>query len=89
MNIDFNSALNANRIAAADLAGAQEIAAGKSDQLKSGGLSGPSLTVTERQLTGLEAIDEHDDADLRKDDALGRLVLSAFDLKPPDAPEFI
>lgn len=89
MDIDLNTALNANRVASANFAGAQEIVSDKSEQLKGGGILGPALTVTERQLTGLEALDEYADADLRRNDSLGKLVLSAFDLKAPETPEFI
>lgn len=89
MDIDLNTTLSANRIAAAGFAGVQDIAAEKSDQLKGGGIFGPALTVTERQMTGLEALDELGEADLRRDDPLGKLVLSAFDFKAPDAPDFI
>ncbi|MBE6396968.1 MAG: hypothetical protein E7046_08175 [Lentisphaerae bacterium] len=89
MDIDLNTALNANRAVDARFADAHEIVSDKSAQLKGGEMLGPALTVTERQLTGLEVFDEHADDDLRRDDPLGKLVLSAFDLKAPDVPEFI
>ena len=89
MNIDLNTSLSANRLASANFEQAQDVSAAKSDQLKEGGLRGPSLTITEKQLTGLEPLDDRAEADLRRDDALGKLVMSAFDLRPPESPEFV
>lgn len=89
MDINPKIDFNANRVASAGFTDAQGGVAAKSDQLEAGWMSGPALVVTEREPTGLESLDEHADADLRKDDPLGRLVLSAFDFKAPEVPEFI
>ena len=89
MDINLDTSLYAARLASASFEQAQDVSAAKSDMLKGGGIHGPALTVTEKQLTGLEALDDNFEADLRRDDALGKLVMSAFDLKPPEAPEFV
>ena len=89
MDINLNTALNADRVSTVDVDDAEKIISAKPDQLRDGGIFGPALTVTERQLTGLEAFEESEGVDLRRDDPLGKLVLSAFDLKPPESPEFI
>ena len=39
-------------------------------------------------LRGSEPVTEVPDAELRRDDALGRLVSSVFNLPPPPMPEF-
>ena len=89
MDINLDTSLYAARLASASFEQAQDVSAAKSDMLKGGGINGPALTVTEKQLTGLEALDDNFEADLRRDDALGKLVMSAFDFKPPEAPEFV
>ena len=89
MDINLDTSLYAARLASASFEQAQDVSAAKSDMLKGGGINGPALTVTEKQLTGLEALDDNLEADLRRDDALGKLVMSAFDFKPPEAPEFV
>ena len=89
MDINLDTSLYAARLASASFEQAQDVSAAKSDMLKGGGIHGPALTVTEKQLTGLEAFDDNFEADLRRDDALGKLVMSAFDFKPPEAPEFV
>ena len=89
MNVDLNTSFNANKLASASFEQAQDVSAAKSDMLKGGGILGPALTITEKQLTGIEALDDNFEADLLRDDALGKLVMSAFDLKPPEAPEFV
>lgn len=89
MDISLDTSFRANKLASASFEQAQDISAAKSDMLKDGGIRGPALTVTEKQLTGLEALDDNSEADLRRDDALGKLVMSAFDLKAPEAPEFV
>ena len=89
MDINLDTSLYAARLASASFEQAQDVSAAKSDMLKGGGINGPALTVTEKQLTGLEALDDNFEADLRRDDALGKLVMSAFDFKLPEAPEFV
>ena len=89
MDISLDTSFRANKLASASFEQVQDISAAKSDMLKGGGIHGPALTVTEKQLTGLEALDDNSEADLRRDDALGKLVMSAFDLKAPEVPEFV
>ena len=89
MDINLDTSLYAARLASASFEQAQDVSAAKSDMLKGGGIHGPALTITEKQLTGLEALDDNFEADLRRDDALGKLVMTAFDFKPPEAPEFV
>ena len=89
MNISLDTSLRANKLASASFEQGQNVSAAKSDMLKGGGIHGPALTITEKQLTGLETPDDISEADLRRDDALGELVMSAFDLKAPEIPEFV
>ena len=89
MDIYLNANSGVNRAANTGLSSVQEAIAEKSDELKGGGIHGPALTVTERQLTGLEALDEYEEVDLRRDDTLGKLVMAAFDLKAPEIPDFV
>lgn len=89
MDINLDTSLYTARLASASFEQAQDVSTAKSDMLKGGGINGPALTVTEKQLTGLEALDDNFEADLRRDDALGKLVMTAFDFKPPESPEFV
>jgi hypothetical protein len=89
MNVSLDTSFRANKLASAGFEQTQDISAAKSDMLKAGGIYGPALTITEKQLTGMEALDDNFEADLRRDDALGKLVMSVFDFKPPEAPEFV
>jgi hypothetical protein len=88
INLNPRTGLN-DRIAPVDFTGGQAVSAALVKQEDAGGLRGPSLVVTERPVTGLEALESDAELDLRRDDRLGSLVMSAFDLKPPEAPEFI
>ena len=50
-----------------------------------------NLEITTRAggLVDAEPVAEVSDADLRRDDALGKLVNAAFDLPPPPMPSFV
>ena len=48
----------------------------------------PALTVTDAPLSGTDAVKPISDADLDKNDALGRLFNAAFNLPPPPMPAF-
>ena len=89
MEINLNHPVGFNRIAPADFAGDLEVPSAIADTEDASGLRGPSLVVTERQLAGMEALEADAEVDLSRDDRLGSLVMSAFDLKPPESPEFV
>ena len=89
MNIDFNPYVAANRPISSDLDQMQEVDAAKYEQVMDSVIRGPSLVVTD-SLPGV-AVDELEfgnDNPVRDDD-LGILVKSAFDLKPPEVPDFV
>ena len=89
MDINLNRIFNANQLGAADFDQLQDADAVKSVQQDAGGIYGPSLVVTD-SLPGV-AVDELEfgnDNPVRDDD-LGILVKSAFDLTPPDVPNFV
>ena len=89
MDINLNRIFNANQLGAADFDQLQDADAVKSIQQDAGGIYGPSLVVTD-SLPGV-AVDELEfgnDNPVRDDD-LGMLVKSAFDLTPPDVPNFV
>ena len=89
MDISLNRIFNANQLGAADFDQLQDADAVKSVQQDAGGIYGPSLVVTD-SLPGV-AVDELEfgnDNPVRDDD-LGILVKSAFDLTPPDVPNFV
>ena len=89
MDINLNRIFNANQLGAADFDQLQDADAVKSIQQDAGGIYGPSLVVTD-SLPGV-AVDELEfgnDNPVRDDD-LGILVKSAFDLTPPDVPNFV
>ena len=89
MDINLNRIFNANQLGAADFDQLQDADAVKSIQQDAGGIYGPSLVVTD-SLPGV-AVDELEfgnDNPVRDDD-LGILVKSAFDLKPPEVPDFV
>ena len=90
MNIDTNHIVAANRSVAADFEQLQEVSAAKSGQLEAGGIFGPSLIVTE-PLPEVAAymVGDIDERDPVRDDTLGKMVKSAFDLMPPDVPDFV
>ena len=89
MNIDFNPYVAANRTISSDFDQMQEVDAAKYEQVMDSVIRGPSLVVTD-SLPGV-AVDELEfgnDNPVRDDD-LGILVKSAFDLKPPEVPDFV
>jgi hypothetical protein len=89
MNIDFNPYVAANRPISSDFDQMQEVDAAKYEQVMDSVIRGPSLVVTD-SLPGA-AVDELEfgnDNPVRDDD-LGILVKSAFDLKPPEVPDFV
>ena len=89
MDINLNRIFNANQLGAADFDQLQDADAVKSVQQDAGGIYGPSLVVTD-SLPGV-AVDELEfgnDNPVRDDD-LGKMVKSAFDLTPPDVPNFV
>jgi hypothetical protein len=89
MDINLNRIFNANQLGAADFDQLQDADAVKSIQQDAGGIYGPSLVVTDSQPNmAVEAFEDEDYAPVRDDD-LGKMVKSAFDLTPPDVPNFI
>lgn len=89
MNVNFNPYVAANRPVLSDFDRLQDVDAAKCGQLNTGVIRGPSLVVTDA-LSGV-AIDgiEYEACDPVRDDDMGKLVKSAFDLKPPDVPNFV
>ncbi|MBR2982833.1 MAG: hypothetical protein IKC80_06340 [Kiritimatiellae bacterium] len=87
MNIDLDSSLRLSRLSAADAVAAGDAPSkkGVKDALR---LEGTALTVTEQERLPPGAGEMEDD-DLRRDDALGKLVVSAFDFQPPEMPAFV
>ena len=88
MNINLNAQLNMRRV---DAAGVNKPAEGvaQPESAKRADFFGSSLTVTTSKATKADALDETGDLDLRRDDDLGRLVMAAFDFKPPEMPDFV
>lgn len=90
MNINLNSNISVNRPAVADFEHLQEVDVAKADQFKAGGIYGPSLVVTESLPEVGDYVAEHlDERNPVRDDNLGKLVKSAFDLLPPEVPNFV
>ena len=89
MNVNFNPYVSANRPVTADFDQLPDVDAAISGQIDAGGIRGPSLVVTD-SLPGV-AVDELEfgNDDPVRDDDLGMLVKSAFDLKPPEVPDFV
>ena len=88
MDINLNRIFNANQLGAADFDQLQDADAVKSVQQDAGGIYGPSLVVTDAPSSvALEELEYGNDNPVRDDD-LGKLVKSAFDLKPPEVPDF-
>lgn len=89
MDINLNRIFNANQLGAADFDQLQDADAVKSIQQDAGGIYGPSLVVTD-SLPGVAVEElEYGNGNPVRDDDLGKLVKSAFDLKPPEVPDFV
>lgn len=90
MSINLNPYVSANRPVSADFAQLQEADALVSERIEAGGIHGPSLVVTE-PLPEVAAymVGDIDERDPVRDDTLGKMVKSAFDLMPPDVPDFV
>ncbi len=89
MDINLNHIFAANRHVEADFDQLQEVDAVKSEQLMPGVISGRSLVVTDAVPgVAVEELEYGNDNPVRDDD-LGKLVKSAFDLKPPEVPNFV
>ena len=50
-------------------------------------LSGAAVRVTVGMVSAVERVDSEVEADMRRDDLLGRLFLQAFKWPPPPMPE--
>ena len=89
MDINLNRIFNANQLGAADFDQLQDADAVKSVQQDAGGIYGPSLVVTD-SLPGVAVEElEYGNGNPVRDDDLGKMVKSAFDLTPPDVPNFV
>lgn len=89
MNVNFNPYVSANRPVTADFDQLPDVDAAISGQIDAGGIRGPSLVVTDASSSvALEELEYGNDNPVRDDD-LGILVKSAFDLKPPEVPDFV
>lgn len=89
MNISLNPYIPANRAVGVDFGQLHnsDAVAPKHDEV--GGLNGPSLVVTDKVPDIAVESSEYENYDLVRDDRLGELVKSAFDLKPPEVPDFV
>ena len=89
MDINLNRIFAANRPIPSDFDQMQDVDAVKSVQQDAGGIYGPSLVVTD-SLPGVAVEElEYGNVNPVRDDDLGKLVKSAFDLKPPEVPDFV
>lgn len=89
MNVDLKTSMNARRV---DGAGFEQPVKGdvaKVDVAQQLRFSDPALTVTTASASPLSALDETQDVELRRDDALGKLMVKAFDFQPPEMPDFV
>jgi hypothetical protein len=89
MNVDLNTSLGANRLGAAGAKRLENGVVEQSAQLTRAGLGGPSLTVSSASSVAVDEAEAITEADLRRDDALGKMVMAAFDFQPPEMPKFI
>ena len=89
MNINLNPYVSANRPVSVDFGQLQDVDAAMSGQIEAGGLRGPSLVVTDSPPgVAVEELEYGSDNPVRDDD-LGQMVKSAFDLRPPEVPDFV
>ena len=89
MDVNLNQIFEANRRVAADFDPLQGVDEAKIDQLNAGVIHGPSLVVTDAVPgVAVEDLEYGNDKPVRDDD-LGKMVKSAFDLKPPEVPNFV
>lgn len=89
MNVDLKTSMSARRV---DGMGFEQPVKGdvaKVDVAQQMRFSDPALTVTTASASPLSALDETQDVELRRDDALGRLMVKAFDFQPPEMPDFV
>lgn len=89
MDVNLKQIFASNRPIAADFDQLQGADEAKVGQLKAGGIHGPSLIVTDSLPSVAVEMLEHDDYNLVRDDDLGKMVKSAFDLTPPEVPNFV
>ena len=89
MNVDLKTSMSARRV---DGMGFEQPVKGdvaKVDVAQQMRFSDPVLTVTTASASPLSALDETQDVELRRDDALGQLMVKAFDFQPPEMPDFV
>lgn len=89
MDINLNRIFAANRPIPSDFDQMQDVDAVKSVQQDAGGIYGPSLVVTDSLPDVAVEELEYGNGNPVRDDDLGKLVKSAFDLKPPEVPDFV
>lgn len=89
MNVDLKTSMSARRV---DGTGFEQPVKGdvaKVDVAQQMRFSDPALTVTTASASPLSALDETQDVELRRDDALGQLMVKVFDFQPPEMPDFV
>ena len=70
-------------------AGLETIDASQASRVKSLHVSNPSSSVQSAVLASAEPVTEVPDEALLRDDALGKLMSTAFNLPPPPMPSFV
>ena len=89
MNVDLKTSMSARRL---DNTGLEQPVKGdvaKMESVQPMRFSDSALKVTAASASPLAALDEVQDADLRRDDDLGQLMMQAFDFQPPEMPNFV
>ena len=89
MNVDLKTSMSARRV---DGTGFEQPVKGdvaKVDVAQQMRFSDPALTVTTASASPLSALDETQDVELRRDDALRQLMVKAIDFQPPEMPDFV
>ena len=89
MDINLNRIFAANRPISSDFDQMQEVDAAKYEQVTDSVIRGPSLVVTDSLSDVAVEELEYGNGNPVRDDDLGKLVKSAFDLKPPEVPDFV
>lgn len=89
MNIDFTTSLNVKGLETASFMPLNDIEKDKVNHSGRVNLDNPALTITTSESSPIDEVERVSEEDLRRDDDLGRLVMSAFDFKPPEMPEFV
>lgn len=89
MSVDLNPSVSGKRSVATDFGQLRQMGGVSAGQVKVDGVLGPSLVVTENLPWVQMGMLEFESGNPARDDDLGIMVMSAFDLKPPEVPDFV